>query len=259
MTAMKKSILILITVFTSFIGYAQTTKLSATTIRDFAVSFYYKHHIEKSEDVRSWAYAAGNSLGYGYTDVAIGVEQLEKNKVFREAIFKTIYQLCRCDQEMLTLQLIAIGMKATEAKTLSIYILSQYKTTVDAAIEKAKKQQAETEERRFERVEEEADYVGGMTALRNYLSTSLSYPSLALKQGISGTVIVKFTVEKDGSLSEVEVVQGQDLGYGLPEEAVRLISNMPKWKPALQEGKPVKAYRRLPISFQTPDVEDEQR
>lgn len=82
-----------------------------------------------------------------------------------------------------------------------------------------------------------------------FLAKNLKYPKEARQNEISGRVNVQFVVEKDGSLSDIIVLRGSELGYGIPEEAIRVISTMPKWKPATQSGKPVRSYFTMPVDF----------
>ena len=83
--------------------------------------------------------------------------------------------------------------------------------------------------------------------LFNYLSDELTYPEIARKKGISGRVIIKFSVEKDGSIANVEVIRG--IGGGCDEVAKEVIAGMPKWNPGKQRGRPVRVYFTLPVSF----------
>ena len=64
---------------------------------------------------------------------------------------------------------------------------------------------------------------------------------------IEGKVFVQFVVEKDGSLSDVHVIKG--IGAGCDEEAIRVVQNAPKWKPAKQRGRPVRQRLVLPLTF----------
>jgi protein TonB len=82
-----------------------------------------------------------------------------------------------------------------------------------------------------------------------YLSKNLKYPNVARENDIQGRIIVEFVVEKDGSITQVRVVRGKELGNGLPEEAVRVVSSAPKWTPGKQNGHPVRSYMTLPIVF----------
>ena len=83
--------------------------------------------------------------------------------------------------------------------------------------------------------------------LFNYLSDNLTYPEIARKKGITGRVIVQFSVEKDGSITNVKVIRG--IGGGCDEVAKELIAGMPKWNPAKQRGRPVRVQFTLPVNF----------
>lgn len=90
-------------------------------------------------------------------------------------------------------------------------------------------------------------YVGGQTAMIQFLSTNLKYPAEAMEKNVQGTVYVSFIVEKDGSISNV--VLKRDIGSGCGEEAVRVVKMMPKWTPGKQKGKEVRTQFVLPVSF----------
>ena len=92
-----------------------------------------------------------------------------------------------------------------------------------------------------------AEFPGGMEAMMKYLSENIKYPEQAKEKNIQGRVLVSFIVEKNGSISNVKVVKG--IGNGCDEEAVRVISSMPKWKPGMQNGKKVRVNFAIPISF----------
>jgi TonB family protein len=99
----------------------------------------------------------------------------------------------------------------------------------------------------YQIVEEMPQYPGGEDALMDYVSKNVVYPSEAQEKGISGRVFVSFIVEKDGSVSNVDVKRG--IGGGCDEEAVRVIKAMPKWKPGKMKGKPVRVSYMMPITF----------
>ncbi len=80
-----------------------------------------------------------------------------------------------------------------------------------------------------------------------YLSKNLHYPSYARDHNMQGRVIVKFVINEDGHVSDAVVLGG--VGGGCDEEALRVVNNMPPWKPGMQQGKPVKVYFTLPIQF----------
>lgn len=94
-------------------------------------------------------------------------------------------------------------------------------------------------------------FPGGDEALMQYLSENLVYPPTIQEKRFKGKVLVQFVVETDGSISNVEVVRS--LYKDLDEEVVRVIKNMPKWIPAEQDGKAIREYYRVPISFEFVD------
>jgi protein TonB len=104
-----------------------------------------------------------------------------------------------------------------------------------------------TEMKPFIHVEEMPDFVGGPSALAKYLQRHLRYPASALRESVSGKVFVAFTVNTDGSIKDVEILKG--LGYGTDEEATRVISAMPAWKPGRQNNHAVPVRYTLPITF----------
>ncbi len=108
----------------------------------------------------------------------------------------------------------------------------------------------EDENKIFEKVEIEAAFPGGESSWRKYLERNLN-PSAPVDNGApegTYTVYVQFVVSKDGSISDVRALTKH--GYGMEEEAVRVIKKGPKWTPAIQNGRQVNAYRKQPITFQ---------
>lgn len=83
--------------------------------------------------------------------------------------------------------------------------------------------------------------------INQYLGRHLSYPQRAREASIEGKVIIRFVVNEDGSVSNAIIVKG--IEGGCNEEALRVVSGMPKWKPGKQGGQAVKVYYTLPIRF----------
>ena len=96
-------------------------------------------------------------------------------------------------------------------------------------------------------VEVMPEFIGGTAALMKYLSSNIKYPTISQETGSQGKVIVQFVVDKDGTISNPEVVRGVD-PY-LDKEAIRVISSMPKWTPGVQNGKKVRVKFTVPVSF----------
>lgn len=102
---------------------------------------------------------------------------------------------------------------------------------------------------RIEKVEVEANFTGGEPAWRNYLAKNLNPNVPANNDAPSGkyTVIVQFVVGKDGAVSNIKALT--NLGFGMEDEVIRILEKSGKWTPAMQNGRPVNAYRKQPITF----------
>ena len=110
-----------------------------------------------------------------------------------------------------------------------------------------KPKQEEVADEIFVVVEVQPEFPGGNTAMMKFLSDNIKYPVIAQENGIQGRVITNFVVERDGSITDVQVVRGVD--PSLDKEAVRVIQSMPRWKPGQQRGSAVRVRFTLPVVF----------
>ncbi|MCP9767375.1 energy transducer TonB [Lacihabitans sp. LS3-19] len=99
----------------------------------------------------------------------------------------------------------------------------------------------------FISVEQKPEFPNGTKAMYEFLSKNIHYPKSAVNAGVTGKVFVKFVVEKDGSIADVQITKG--IGFGCDEEAIRVIQSMPKWRPGRQNGKEVRVYFNMPITY----------
>lgn len=99
----------------------------------------------------------------------------------------------------------------------------------------------------YEVCEQMPTFPGGDAALMKYLSENVKYPALAIKAQEQGRVVVSFTVEKDGAISDVKVAR--TVTPSLDAEAVRVVKAMPKWTPGKQGGQLVRVRYNVPVSF----------
>ena len=99
----------------------------------------------------------------------------------------------------------------------------------------------------FDVVEEMPSFPGGSTALMQWLNENVKYPVVAQENGVSGRVIVSFVVERDGSITDVQVVRSVD--PALDKEAARAVKSMPKWIPGKQNGQAVRVKYNVPVLF----------
>jgi len=130
---------------------------------------------------------------------------------------------------------------------IEIDVEADQETEVQDYVPVEEPEEEEEETQIFQVVETMPTFPGGDAARIKYLQNNLKYPTMARESGIQGKVFVTFVVEKDGSITDVKVLRG--IGGGCDEEAVRVIKNMPKWKPGKQRGKPVRVQFNMPIVF----------
>ena len=98
----------------------------------------------------------------------------------------------------------------------------------------------------FTKVEIESEYPGGIAAWYRYLQKNLVYPDEAVSAEVQGQVVVRFIVDKEGVVSDVEAVSGPN---ELRDAAVTVIKRSGKWNPAVQNGRKVKSYKSQPVNF----------
>jgi TonB family protein len=96
-------------------------------------------------------------------------------------------------------------------------------------------------------LEKQAEFPGGMARFYEYWSKNVKYPAEAIENNIEGNVFLSFIVEKDGTLSDIQVERS--LGSGTDEEAVRVLKGSPKWIAGIQKGKAVRVKYHIPIGF----------
>jgi TonB family protein len=95
------------------------------------------------------------------------------------------------------------------------------------------------------------EFPGGVSEMYKHIANEIMYPVAAQKANIEGRVFVKFVVNKEGYITNPEILKG--LGFGADEEVLRIIENMPRWIPGKQNGKPVNVYFTMPFFFQLED------
>ena len=97
----------------------------------------------------------------------------------------------------------------------------------------------------------QSEFPGWIGAMYNWINTNLKYPQKALDNQCQGKIIIQFIVERDGSLSNTKVIR-DGVGCDAAGETLRLIQNMPKWKPGMQDGEKVRVQYTLPVTFEIP-------
>ena len=100
----------------------------------------------------------------------------------------------------------------------------------------------------FVKVEQMPSFQGGdLMTFRNWVMSKLRYPQIAQENGITGRVLLMFVIEKDGSLTNIQVIQTPD--SSLSDEAIRVLKTSPKWTPGKQRNQTVRVKYTLPVDF----------
>lgn len=99
----------------------------------------------------------------------------------------------------------------------------------------------------YRTVQEMPEFPGGLQAFYAYLAKAITYPAMDRENDIEGTVHIQFVVEKDGSISHIEILRGAT--SRMNEEAIAALAGSPRWKPGKQQGMAVRVYYVLPIYF----------
>ena len=142
---------------------------------------------------------------------------------------------------------VTMSVKDCLKKADQTIVLTESDTKKDVKVVASAPQTVVSDDQTFSVVEQMPEYPGGMRAGLEFMARNLRYPTKAREAGKQGRVIVQFVVRKDGSLSDFKVLRSVD--PWLDAEAIRVISTMPKWKPGMQEGKPVSVKFTLPVTF----------
>ena len=142
---------------------------------------------------------------------------------------------------------VTMSVKDCLKKADQTIVLTESDTKKDVKVVAPAPQAVTSDDQTFSVVEQMPEYPGGMRAGLEFMARNLRYPTKAREAGKQGRVIVQFVVRKDGSLSDFKVLCPVD--PWLDAEAIRVISTMPKWKPGMQDRKPVSVKFTLPVTF----------
>ena len=108
-------------------------------------------------------------------------------------------------------------------------------------------EKSKIEDEILEVAEQDAQFPGGQAALLKYIRENTKYPAIALEQDVQGMVILRFVVERDGRVGDIEVKKS--LSVECDREAVRVIKSLPRFVPARKEGRPVRKWFTVPVRF----------
>ena len=195
--------------------------------------------------VGSRLYSLANSLNHSSLKKRITMMMRKKSNPWARA--KYLY--------VLPLAAVAVAAFARPEISKPLEEISRVKVTEFPAISDAVTSESiektdtlkDNEEEPYTAVEQMPQFPGGPSELMKYISTNLRYPEDAKRDKTEGRVIARFTVKKDGSIGDVNIVRG--VSPSLDAEAVRVLSGMPRWEPGMQNGKAVPTLYTVPVVF----------
>ena len=195
--------------------------------------------------VGSRLYSLANSLNHSSLKKRITMMMRKKSNPWARA--KYLY--------VLPLAAVAVAAFARPEISKPLEEISRVKVTEFPAISDAVTSESiekndtlkDNEEEPYTAVEQMPQFPGGPSELMKYISANLRYPEDAKRDKTEGRVIARFTVKKDGSIGDVNIVRG--VSPSLDAEAVRVLSGMPKWEPGMQNGKAVPTLYTVPVVF----------
>ena len=171
----------------------------------------------------------------------IEVEKVIASKKFLKPVVKTDDEVL--DEELIPtqkeLQTVNAGTETVEGIDSVVY---EGQMVIQEPEPQPEKEQV------FQFVEQPPTFPGGEKAMFKHIRKSLSYPTAAKDAGIEGTVIVRFVIASDGSITDISIIRG--IGGGCDEASIDVIKSMPKWNPGKQNGRLVNVSYNLPIRFQ---------
>lgn len=140
-------------------------------------------------------------------------------------------------------------MKTNFKKLKSVIVFLLVMTAMPTFAQENQKgnQVTQTSDPIFERPDKMPEFPGGMTECLKFLNKNMKYPKEAQMNGEQGRVILKFVVDRKGSITDIEVVRS--VSPSIDKEAIRVIKKMPKWNPGIVNGKPVRVRFTVPIMF----------
>lgn len=151
------------------------------------------------------------------------------------------------EQEQVVEELVVVENDAEITNEINMNNFTEEVVNGDAAAPIEVEQEEEVEEEVVIIPDVNPEFPEGEAKLYEYLSENIKYPEMARSSEITGKVYVQFVVEKDGSITNIQVKR--DIGGGCGDEAKRVVKNMPKWKPGKVGGRSVRSQFILPINF----------
>ena len=145
-------------------------------------------------------------------------------------------------------EIMEIKVVTNDTKITTNVDFAEFEDDVEIVQQVAVEEEEIVEEQPFLVAETMPSFQGGsLNDFRNWVQSKVRYPAIAQENGISGKVVLTFVIEKDGRLTNIQVLQTPD--RSLSEEAIRVLQQSPKWSPGKQRNQPVRVRYTLPVEF----------
>ena len=190
---------------------------------------------------------------FSYTPTEYRIEKMETAAV---AIEEEITEITRQDQKPpeppkkteITVITDILDIVTNDTKITTDIDFAEFSEDVEIVQQVAVAEEVIEEDQPFVKVEQMPSFQGGdLMTFRNWVQSKVRYPQIAQENGISGRVLMSFVIEKDGTLTNIQVLQTPD--RSLSDEAMRVLKQSPKWKPGKQRNQTVRVKYTLPVDF----------
>ena len=188
-----------------------------------------------------------------YTPREYRIEQVEQNF---EVVEEEITEITRQDQKPpeppkkveITVITDILNVVTNDTKIQTNVDFAEFAEDIEIVQQVAVEEEVIEDDQPFVRVEQMPSFMGGdLSTFRNWVMSKVRFPQIAQENNISGRVFLMFVIERDGSLTNIQVLQSPD--SSLSEEAVRVLKLSPKWTPGKQRNQSVRVKYTLPIDF----------
>lgn len=192
-------------------------------------------------------------IAFSYTPGEYRIEQVDNNY---GPVEEQITEITRQDQKPpeppkkteITVITDILNIVTNDTKISTNVDFAEFDENIDIVQQVAVKEEEIEEDQPFVKVEEMPSFQGGdIMTFRAWVQSRVKYPQIAQENNIAGRVLIQFVVERDGTLTNIQVLQTPD--SSLSDEAVRVLKTSPKWKPGKQRNQTVRVKYTLPIDF----------
>ncbi|MCH5329713.1 MAG: energy transducer TonB [Alistipes sp.] len=190
---------------------------------------------------------------FSYTPTEYRIEKMETAAV---AIEEEITEITRQDQKPpeppkkteITVITDILDIVTNDTKITTDIDFAEFSEDIEIVQQVAVAEEVIEEDQPFVKVEQMPSFQGGdLMTFRNWVQSKVRYPQIAQENGIAGRVLLSFVIEKDGTLTNIQVLQTPD--RSLSDEAVRVLKQSPKWKAGKQRNQAVRVKYTLPVDF----------